>query len=180
MNAQSFSIQNVANYKHELLFFIKNILVEAKQKDESTSQLVHLYLDILLININRRYKGLVVKSLNNAKLNLECNFVKEYIDKNYQQNINLDHLASLTHTSKFYLSHEFKETMGISIIEYLLQRRIKEACSLLETTNYSISTISSLVGYASPAYFSSAFQKRMKKSPLEYKRQFRKDIQHEQ
>lgn len=175
LNRANFSIQNFNQYKHEILFYIKSILYEAKQKDSYYQIMVNKYLDILLLNIMRRAHNCSLSALNNQKLHLECSFVKQYIDKNYQQNITLDLLAKLTHTSKYYLSHEFKAYAGQSIIDYLLDKRIDEACSLMQTTNHSISTISSLVGYSSPSYFSSAFTKRMKQSPSNYRLTLRKD-----
>lgn len=175
MYKEKFVIHNYADYKHEVLFYLKNILIEAKERSEHYQDIANKYLDILLINLMRRSSSLLVETSSETKINLECSFVKKHIDRNYGQEITLESLAEMTHTSKFYLAHAFKEYTGQSIIDYLIMRRTEEACNLMKTTNHSISNIASLVGYSSASYFSAAFNKRMGMSPLKYKQKLLKE-----
>ena len=82
-------------------------------------------------------------------------------------------LASLSHMNKYYLVHAFTKCIGISPITYLLQKRIQEGKSLLESTSYSISQISAALGFSSQSYFSQAFKKATGKTPVQYRNAFK-------
>lgn len=170
LKQNDFSIYNYHQHKHEILYYLKEIVREARQKEEHYQAALLRLLDLLLINLTRRVDDLSLSNVEVEKISLECAFVMKYIDKNYQERITLDSLAKLTHTSKYYLSHAFKEYNGQSIIDYLIDRRIKEASILLRTTNHPIGAIAQMVGYETTSYFSSAFKNRMKMSPLNYRK----------
>ena len=56
--------------------------------------------------------------------------------------------------------------------QYIIEFRIKKACSLLRKSSYSISRISDLVGFSSQAYFSKVFKKTLNITPFEYRKTF--------
>ena len=67
-----------------------------------------------------------------------------------------------------YLSHFFKEKMGVGYSEYLRNIRIKYAVSLLEHGIDSVKNVALLSGYSDPLYFSTVFKKSTGLSPKEY------------
>ena len=105
-------------------------------------------------------------------LNRECAQIKNYLDANYAEDISLDTLAALTHMNKYYLAHAFAKYTGLSPINYLLQKRIQEAKSLLESTTCSIAEISNILGFSSQSYFSQAFKKATGKTPVQYRSEY--------
>lgn len=64
-----------------------------------------------------------------------------------------------------------KKHTGHSPIEYLLNKRLKEAEKLLGTTDLSITQIAEIVGFGSSSYFSQFFKKNKNMSPREYRTQ---------
>ena len=68
-----------------------------------------------------------------------------------------------------YISHIFKEKVGISYSEHLRNLRIKYAVSLLEHGIDSVKNVAFLSGFTDPLYFSSVFKKTVGVSPTEYK-----------
>ena len=68
-----------------------------------------------------------------------------------------------------YLSHHFKEKMGITYSEYLKTLRIKYAVSLFEHGIDSVKNVALLSGFADPLYFSTVFKKVIGVSPKDYK-----------
>ena len=60
-----------------------------------------------------------------------------------------------------YLSHMFKEKMGIGYTEYLRNLRIKYAISLLDHGIDSVKNVALLSGFTDPLYFSTVFKKNM-------------------
>ena len=161
---------NYSNYKHEVLFYLKTLLVEAKNKDDHYKVICQNLLEILIINIIRR-SNMQLQISPSRKVNKECVFVENYINEHYKENITLDQLAELAYVNKYYLAHIFKKQKGISPINYLLEKRIDEAKYLLRTTNLSVNEIGRIVGFSSQSYFAQSFKKAMNKTPLEYRRE---------
>ena len=165
-----YTIHNYAEFKDEILLYFDNIFQEAKNKDFYHKNVCQNYLEILVSNILRRTKS-DLKLSKTDNLNADCAHIKKYIDIHYAENLTLDTLAEFTYMNKYYLSHVFKENFGKSPIDYLIDKRIETAKTLLKTTEYSISKISELVGYSSQSYFSQLFKKRNKITPSNYRKQ---------
>lgn len=68
-----------------------------------------------------------------------------------------------------YLSHLFKQKMGVGYTEYLRTYRIKYAILLMDHGIDSVKNIASLCGFSDPLYFSSVFKQTVGISPSEYK-----------
>ena len=145
-------LQNYQDYKHE----------------------VQDLLEVCIINMIRRANN-TFSIASTKKMNKECSYVKQYIDLHYQENITLDELSRLTYVNKYYLVHAFKKYIGLSPINYLISKRVEEAKVLLETTNYSVSQISDIVGFSSQSYFSQVFKKTMGTTPFEIRKKKREE-----
>ena len=78
----------------------------------------------------------------------------------------------LSYNSK-YLSHIFKEKMGIGYNEFLRDTRLKFALSLLDRGLDSIKNVALLSGFTDPLYFSTVFKKQFGVSPLSYIKKIR-------
>lgn len=170
-NLNSYSIYNYSKYKHEVLFYMNNLLYEVEQKDEYYESICQNLLEALIFNVKRRTKSNLVLSPT-KNINKECAFIKNYIDVHYSSDLNLDYLASITHMSKYYLIHVFKKFIGTSPIDYLIEKRISVSKTLLETTEYSMDQISEIVGFTSQSYFNQSFKKKLGLSPTKYRNQY--------
>ncbi|MEG2054000.1 MAG: AraC family transcriptional regulator, partial [Oscillospiraceae bacterium] len=124
---------------------------------------------IIMISI-LRHKKLNVSLVATKKVSRECALVKDYIDKNFKNSISLDDLATFSHLNKYYLVHNFSKSYGLSPINYLLEKRINESKFLLDSTSYSLSQISQIVGFSSSSYFSQSFKRAMGISPMEFRK----------
>lgn len=166
-----FSIHNYSKYRHEMLSYMNNLLYEVEKKNDYYEVICQNLLEVLILNVKRRIKSSLVISVE-EKITKECNYVKNYIDVHYSSDLNLDYLASITHISKYYLIRVFKKFMGVSPIEYLINKRISVAKILLETADYSIDQISKVSGFNSQSYFNQVFKERVGISPTKYKKQY--------
>jgi len=99
-----------------------------------------------------------------------------YINKNYAKIASIEQIAGQFYISKYHLCRIFKQSMQITVVDYLNKIRIKNACDFLEATTERISDISSLCGFNSPAYFSTVFRNIIGISPAEYRKKRRKDF----
>lgn len=95
--------------------------------------------------------------------------IKEYIDQNYMNDMNLQSVSEELHVSRYYLSHIFKEFYGYSPMQYMIRRRIGEAQSLLINTELTVTRIAMTVGYDNPNHFNTIFSKNIGVSPRKYR-----------
>lgn len=164
-----YKIMNFNNDKAEILSYLNNLVREVENKDSNYELACKSILTLFIIYISRNAKSNLFITTNPEKLNIECVKIKNYIDSHYSENITLDILSSLSYVNKFHLVHSFTKQMGISPINYLINKRIEEAKNLLATTNHSIRDISSIVGFSNSSYFSQMFKKSTGTSPRGYK-----------
>lgn len=95
--------------------------------------------------------------------------ILNYIEKNYQTKIKLEDLSEHVHLNPSYLSKVFKEQMGISISDYILNRRINAATLLLKKDNKAISDIAMETGFYDTAHFAKAFKSVYGITALQYR-----------
>lgn len=168
-----YSIHNYRKSREEILHFLDLLLHEVENKSDFYDTICQNLLNILILNMIRRSKSnLVISTQKNATK--ECTYIKNYIDIHYSSPITLDLLANETYLDKFYLVHVFKKQYDISPINYLIEKRIQESINLLENTNYSISDISSIVGFNSQSYYSQIFKRKTGFTPAEHRKKHRK------
>lgn len=150
--------------------YLNIMLEEASKKEGLYEEVSQNLLEILLICILRHGSITITQSVSTV-LNRECIQIKNYLDSHYAEDITLDSLAHLTHMNKYYIAHAFAEHIGLSPINYLLQKRIQEGKSLLESTTHSIADIASMLGFSSQSYFSQSFKKAVGQTPAQYRKQ---------
>ncbi len=86
--------------------------------------------------------------------------IQEYIDANFEDpSLCLSKIADVFPISESYFSHLFKEEMGINFSNYLEQKRMERAVTLLKTTTLTIQEIYQHVGYNSSHTFRRVFKK---------------------
>lgn len=103
---------------------------------------------------------------------------KRYFDKNFMTITNIEDVCNLLHINKFYLTHIFKEQLGIPPIRYLQSKKIEKAKALL-ASGVPISETASKCGYNDTAYFCRVFKKIVGVSPLQYRVQSKHRELHE-
>ncbi len=76
-----------------------------------------------------------------------------------------DHLC----LNRSYLHRQFKAAMGVSVQDYLLDRRIRQACILLKSTDLPIQVAARSVSYQAALYFSKIFHQKKEVTPSQYR-----------
>jgi AraC-like DNA-binding protein len=97
---------------------------------------------------------------------------KLFIDKSFQDNIDLDNIADEAYFSKFHFIRLFKSIYNKTPHQYLTQVRIENAKHFLRL-NYSVSDTCFMVGFDSITSFTGLFKKGEGKTPSEYQKQHR-------
>ena len=102
--------------------------------------------------------------------------IKQYIDDNYHDDLNLERIGKIFNISHYHLSHMYKKVFQIAPIQYLHRRRIGEAQSLLINTTSSITEIAGEVGFGNSNYFALQFKKYVGIPPREYRKIYAQQI----
>ena len=91
-----------------------------------------------------------------------------WLELQYAQPISIEQLAKSLGYHRTHLSKLFKEAVGLSPMQFLMQIRLERAKSLLRS-QWSVEQVASSVGFADALYFSKQFRKRYGMSPTEYR-----------
>ncbi len=91
------------------------------------------------------------------------------VDSDLTADLSLHALAEKQSVSAGYLSALFKQEMGQTLTEYVNEKRIRQAMSLLKTTKLQVQTIAQHCGIVDVHYFSKLFKKAVGKTPKEYR-----------
>lgn len=94
--------------------------------------------------------------------------IKSYIKKNLSEKITLAKISESTFFSPIHCENVFKRETGQSIIDYVLNERIRMAKVLLTEGSLSLTKISQTVGFSDYNYFSRVFKQRTGVSPKAY------------
>ena len=166
----NFRIINCQNFRDKILFYLQQMLKEINTKETGFETVCQDLMEILMITLFRQTNFSTTLSPTEKKSTRLCTLVKRYIDTHFKENIDLEHLAEISHVSKYHLVHSFTKEYGISPMSYLTTCRIEEAKQLLKNDDYTLATISRMLGFSSPSYFSQTFKKITGESPNEYRK----------
>ena len=97
--------------------------------------------------------------------------VRDRIDRDYAQPLDVEALARGVHMSAGHLSREFKLAYGESPYSYLMTRRIERAMALLRRGDLAVTEVCFEVGCASLGTFSTRFTELVGMSPGVYRRE---------
>ncbi|RPK31425.1 helix-turn-helix domain-containing protein [Paenibacillus xylanexedens] len=99
----------------------------------------------------------------------------EYLHTNYSSKFSLSDMAIHSNVSRGECCRYFKKMMHMTISEYLMEFRVSKAVELLKSTDLAISEISDSIGFSSQSYFIESFKKKMRLSPLAYRKFLREN-----
>lgn len=128
---------------------------------EDFRRFMHLFLECMQQNLMEADENRMVAE------------VKKYIDQHLTERISRIQVAEHVALNENYLSRLFHQEMGMSISDYILQKRIVLAKRLLVQTDRSVSEIGNEVGYDATAYFIRLFKREVGKTPKEYRKDMR-------
>jgi AraC-like DNA-binding protein/ligand-binding sensor protein len=117
--------------------------------------------------IDNRNKLLFLKKINTPD---RIEFIEDFIQKNYQENLTVPGVAKRFFLSPHHFSRIFKRHTGVTFVEYLNLYRVNQAQTLLESSHISISEMAFLLGFGSVSQFYRAFKNVTQISPANYRK----------
>ncbi len=132
-------------------------------------------LDILFHNQGGYYSMLscfykIVDVCTHTNIRTNIHDLKRRIDESFMvQEFNIDQLCRDVGYSHAYILKQFKAKYSITIVKYLVQKRIELACHLLATTNLSVKSVAFSCGFSDDIYFMKTFKKEMGITAQQYR-----------
>ena len=132
--------------------------------------LTYLFRELMLLIHRRMTEAMPQVS---GFIQEEIDRAKAYFEEHYNEEISIEQYAASRSMSTSWFNRSFRGAVGTSPMKYILDIRIRNAQVLLETTDYSIANIASVIGYDNPMYFSRMFRKAKGLSPAKYRKTYR-------
>lgn len=114
--------------------------------------------------------SLLVRNYSLAQYSQTVRKAIDYISFHLQEPLSLSIIAEHVGKNNSFLSHQFKKETGMTVTNYIHEKRIEQATTLLNTTSLSIQEIAEKVGILELNYFSKLFKKQIGMSPSDYKK----------
>ena len=143
-------------------------LVEEVYADKQYGELIAKYwARLILLGILR------LANISEAKFVTNAIFTRihQYLSHHFIEIESMDQICEELNISKYYLSHVFKNYMGIPPMQYITTRRISYAKKLLQETDLTATAIGESCGYKDHVLFFKAFKKLEGITPTAYRRQ---------
>ena len=120
-----------------------------------------------MLAFSNDYYGMIFRATQSVEL--FCAYIV-YFSEHYNEAINVDAYAKQNHVSTNWFIRNFKMYTGTTPKQFILQKRINNAETLLQNKQYNIKEIAQIIGYDNPLYFSRIFQRTKGISPSEYRK----------
>jgi AraC-like DNA-binding protein len=94
-----------------------------------------------------------------------------YLEEHYAEDLHLEELQENLHASKYYLSKLFKDVTGVTIFDFLYQRRINQAkIEFVLDPAVTVTEVCFRVGFKHLAHFSRMFKRQVGVTPEQFKK----------
>jgi len=149
-------------------YLFKEMINELQNCKVNYQELLEMYLRQVFLLIQRSREA--EKPTVSSYIQEEMEFARRYFNEHYNEAINIEEFAQSRGMSISWFLRNFKQVAKQTPMQYILNIRMNNAVSLLETTDYNVAEISAIIGYDNPLYFSRIFKKQRGVSPKDYRK----------
>lgn len=167
-------IELIPRFMNEQDTLIQGIFVTLKDELETGGIGGHFLVDslktALAIHLLRKYCTTSLKTscdsdgLSQAQVNL----VKDYINEHLHQDLKLADVAAIAQMSSYHFLRLFKQSLGVTPHQYILQSRINKAELLLRNSELSIADIAVRVGFCDQSHLTRYFKRQIGVTPKQF------------
>ncbi|MFS8120129.1 MAG: helix-turn-helix domain-containing protein [Microcoleus sp.] len=167
-------IELIPHYMAEQDILIQGIFSALRQELESGKIGGYLLIDslktALAIHLLRNYCTAKPRLSNytDGLSKFKLQQVREYINEHLHEEVKLIELAAIAQISPYHFLRLFKQSMGITPHQYILQRRIDKAKYLLQKSELSIADIAFRVGFCDQSHLTQYFKRIVGVTPRQF------------
>lgn len=131
----------------------------------NTLQAISELYDHMVLDFTGKMR-LMTKNIGISKPVVVC---VEYIYVHIKERITVEDLAAYTGLSTSYLSRLFKQETGVSISDYIREKKIEKAQNLLKFCDFSLVEITNYLSFSSQSHFIQLFKNFTGMTPKKYR-----------
>lgn len=142
--------------------YLEKIYYETQHWSKYSYQLINNFTEIIIIKLINTVLDDKRKSVNNDIKN-----IVDYISNNYMDDINAKQLAKIAGYSYDYFRKLFEQNMGVSVKDYLTQKRVAVAINMLKSKKYTVKEVAVNCGFKSSSHFCTVFKGETGETPYQ-------------
>ncbi|MBD2067059.1 helix-turn-helix transcriptional regulator [Leptolyngbya sp. FACHB-671] len=162
IDAQRINLVNCFGKQDLQLHHVAMLLLAELQSGGIMGRLyVESLTQVLVIHLLRHYSTVTqtITSGNRSLTNSQLQQAIDYIHTHLNRDLSLAELAGIVNISPTYFASLFKQAMGISPHQYVIQRRVQRAKVMLKKTDLAIADIALQVGFSSQSHLTQQFKR---------------------
>ena len=147
------------------------LLTELQQENSGSRLYIESLANVLAVHLIRQYATAqpLLPIYEGGLPQRQLLQVLDYVHDHLHQEIKLADLSALLGMSQFHFSHQFKQAIGTTPYQYLLQQRVERAKQLLKNSDRSITDIALMCGFNSHSHLSKQFRQLAGVTPKDYR-----------
>jgi AraC family transcriptional regulator, transcriptional activator of pobA len=165
-----FDLEPVASEK--IIYLFERMIYEYEQNQYLSKQILLGYLWVLLNECKKVYEDAIAKLGQQDKPKPSKQLFDSFqnlVASNLQRNSKVEEFADMLFVTPNHLTQSIKETSGKSPKEFITQRRLLEAKTLLLNSTNTVSEIAYLLNFSEPTHFTKFFKKETSLTPIEFR-----------
>lgn len=162
INTVRFKLVNRFGQQDLILYQIATLLLAEVQSGGIMGRLYAESLtQALVVHLLRYYAEItqIISAEQRSLTHTQLQQAIEYIHTNLNRDLSLAELASVVNISPTYFANLFKQAIGISPHQYVIQQRVEQAKVMLSKTNLAIADIALQVGFSSQSHLTQQFKR---------------------
>lgn len=177
---RSFPLEQVKQFMVDMFSMIMNRMMKMGGGLWQDVKEIMDYQKVMEVNDRNRMKTVclemlkqVIGVMEDRQSEVSRNIIDraaEYMKQNFAGPLSLESLADQYYLNPTYFSRMFRQYMGVTFTDYLIELRMEQAKKLLRQGKYRVYEVSRRVGYTSDKYFCRVFKQYTGQSPTEYSR----------
>lgn len=158
-------------YKELIFEKLNDIYYLSKTPNEMTDLAIHnKFIEFLSLIYLYQNKNVYHDHMDFDNITNKIYDITSYIHSNFTEDLSLSSIADRFYISSYYLSHQFKKVTNFTLTEYVQLTRIRNAQTLLISTNKPITDIAFASGFSSFSQFNRAFNNFVGTSPSKFRK----------
>jgi len=158
-------------YKNLIFKQLNDIYYLSKTPNELTDFSIHnKFMEFLSLIYLYRSKNVYHNHVDFDNITSKIYNITAYIHSNFTEELSLNTIADQFYISSYYLSHQFKKVTNFTLTEYIQLTRIRNAQTMLLSTNDPITDIAFACGFNSFSQFNRAFNNFVGVSPSKFRK----------
>lgn len=159
------------NAKKNIFDKLNEIYYLSQNRTELTDLLIHhKFVEFLELIYQYRNKNIYVNHVEFDQISHKIYEITSFIHTHYHQPLSLEQISKDFFISSCYLSHQFRRITGFTLTDYIQMTRIRNAQTLLLSTQEPITEIAFQSGFTSFSHFNRVFHKFVHLSPSQFRK----------